>query len=362
MIHFHSLRVSEVRRETPDAVTVRFEVPAELVEEYRFAQGQHLTLRRIFDGVEERRSYSICSGVDTGELRVAIKRVEGGRFSNFANDSLRAGDSLEVMPPAGHFFVDLDPAQARHHVALACGSGITPVLSLISTTLAHEPRSRFTLVYGNRDNGSILFLEELADLKNRYLDRFNLIHILSREPQEVELFNGRIDADKVETLLRTVIPADAIDHVFLCGPQPMIETVRTTLEAAGIDPDCIHFELFTSPYAGVLGGSAPPKRELSAAAAAQQSEVVVVLDGKRTTLRLRRGDESILEAAIRMRRDMPYACKGGVCATCKAKLLEGAVEMDVNYGLDSREVAAGFVLTCRSHPVTDRVVVDYDQR
>lgn len=362
MIHFHPLRVAEVRRETADAVSVRFEVPPELATEFRFVQGQHLTLRRDFDAVEERRSYSICSAVDDGQLRVAIKRVDGGRFSSFANDRLAAGDVLDVMPPAGHFYVELDPATARHHVAFACGSGITPVLSLVSTTLAREPQSRFTLVYGNRDSRSILFLEELADLKNRYLDRFSLIHVLSREPQEVELFNGRIDGAKTDALLATLIPAETIDEVFLCGPQPMIETARERLQAAGVDGARIHFELFTSPRAGVLGGTPPPKRELSAAEAAQMSEVVVILDGKRTTLRLRRGDESILDAAVRIGRDMPYACKGGMCATCKARLLEGQVEMEVNYGLDPQELAAGFVLTCQSHPLTDRVVVDYDQR
>ncbi|HXH04646.1 MAG TPA: 1,2-phenylacetyl-CoA epoxidase subunit PaaE [Candidatus Competibacteraceae bacterium] len=362
MIKFHRLKVAEVRRETPDSISVRFEVPPELREEYLYSQGQHLTLCRAFDGVEERRSYSICSGVQERELRVAIKRIDGGLFSNWANDHLKAGDELEVMPPVGNFYPHLPPGRNRHYVAFAAGSGITPIMSMIRTNLAEEPDCRFTLVYGNRDSRHVIFLEELADLKNRYMARFNLIHVFSREPQEVELFNGRIDAAKVNALLDSVLPPECIDQVFLCGPQPMIETVRETLASRGVPRDHIHFELFTSPYAGVLGGAAKPKRELKPEDAAHLSEVTIILDGKRTTFSLSRGAEPVLDAALRLRRDMPYACKGGVCATCKARLLEGKVEMDVNYGLEESEVEAGFVLTCQCHPITDRVVLDYDQR
>ena len=247
MPQFYSLRVAEVSRETADAVTVVFAVPAELADEFTYIQGQHLTLRREFDGVEERRNYSICSSVKDAELRVAIKHLPGGKFSGFVNAQLTVDTALDVMPPSGRFYTELDPDQTCHYLAFAAGSGITPILSILKTTLETEQQSRFTLVYGNRSTRNIMFLEELNDLKDRYPTRFSLIHILSRESQEIELFSGHIDAAKTNELLTTLIPANTIDQCFICGPQAMIETVSETLQQHGLDQAQIHFELFTTP-------------------------------------------------------------------------------------------------------------------
>ena len=244
MANFYSLRVAEIQRETKDAVVVRFDVPTDLAEEFDFIQGQHLTLRREFDDVEERRNYSICSSVHEAVLRIAIKKVHNGRFSSFANDQLAVGNYLDVMPPSGRFYTRLNPDQSCHYVAFAAGSGITPIFSIVKTTLEQEPGSRFTLIYGNRDSNSIIFLEPLEDLKDRYRERFNLIHVLSRETQDIELFNGRIDAAKVEQLTQTLLPINTIDQCFLCGPQPMIEAVSASLQRKGLDKAQIHFELY----------------------------------------------------------------------------------------------------------------------
>lgn len=363
MVNFHSLRVAEIRRETADAVVVSFDLPDSLIEPFRFTQGQHLTLRREFDGIEERRNYSICSSVNDAVLRIAIKKITNGKFSSFANDQLAPGDYIDVMPPSGRFNTPLDPEQRCHYLAFAAGSGITPVFSIIKTTLELEPYSRFTLVYANRYTNSIILLESLEDLKDRYRERFNLINILSRERQDIELFNGRIDAEKIEQLTKTLIALETVDQCFLCGPQPMVDTISSTLQQRGFDSSRIHFELFTTPEMNLAAGqSVAEPRQLSAEEAAHRSEVLLVLDGKHTTLALRRGAESILEAALKQRPDMPYACKGGMCCTCRAKVIEGEVEMDVCYGLEDDEIEAGFVLTCQAHPVSDRVVVDYDQR
>jgi ring-1,2-phenylacetyl-CoA epoxidase subunit PaaE len=363
MTHFHRLRVAEVRRETDDAVSVRFELPPQLKDEFRYRQGQHLTLRHTFGGQEQRRNYSICSSVRERALRIAIRRIPGGVFSNFANDRLQAGDHLDVLPPSGRFHTALDPAQRKHYLAFAAGCGITPIYSLLKTALETEPASRCTLVYGNRTTHSILFLEEVEDLKDRYPTRFSLIHTLSRESQDIDLFSGRIDAAKVEALCDTLIPIGRIDECFICGPRGMIEAVKAALQARGFDPVHIHFELFTPP--GVSAHSldhAHEARQLSAEEATKLCEVSVILDGRRTTLQLQRGAEPILDAALKLRPDLPFACKGGMCCTCRAKVLEGEVAMDACYGLEDDEIQAGFVLTCQAHPVSAKVVVDYDQR
>jgi ring-1,2-phenylacetyl-CoA epoxidase subunit PaaE len=350
---FHSLRVAEVRRETPDAVSLRFEVPPTLAADYRFMQGQHVALRAVLDGEELRRSYSVCAGCDDGELRVAVKKVPGGRFSAWVNEHLKPGDAIDVMTPEGRFNTPLDPKHAKHYVAFAAGSGITPVLSLARTTLAREPASRFTLVYGNRRQAGVMFLEALEDLKDRYLQRFRLFNVFSRETQDVELFNGRIDAAKVEQFTRTLIPAASIDEAFVCGPASMIDEVEGALLAAGVPRTQVHVERFGVP------GAAPPPVDDSAAA---EARLTLVIDGVRREVDFHRGQRSILDAGRAAGLDLPYSCKGGMCSTCRGKLLEGEVKMAKNYALEPHEVAAGFILTCQSYPLTERVLVSYDDR
>jgi ring-1,2-phenylacetyl-CoA epoxidase subunit PaaE len=351
---FHSLRVAEVRRETADAVSLRFEVPAELADEFRFVQGQHLNLRVKRDGEELRRSYSICAGVDDNELRVAIKKVPGGRFSGWANESIKVGDVVEVMTPEGRFHTPLDPAQRKHYVAFVAGSGITPILSLIRTTLKVEPLSRFTLVYGNRRQSSVMFAEALEDLKNRYMSRFVLYNLFSREEQDVALFNGRLDGERVTRFLDTLIPADSIDAAFVCGPGAMIDEVESGLLAAGVPAAHIHLERFGVPDAAAAHHAEPGD--------AAHAQVTIIVDGLRREMAFQADDPSILEVALRAGMDLPYSCKGGVCSTCRAKVLEGRVRMDKNYTLEPDDLEAGYVLTCQAHPLTERVVISFDER
>ena len=361
MHHFQRLKVAELRRETADAVSIEFAVPAELRQVFAYRQGQHLTLRRQIDGEDLRRNYSICSGVQENRLCVAIKRVDGGRFSNWALEQLAVGDELEVLPPAGHFYTPIDPAQSKHYLAIAAGSGITPIISNLKTLLAAEPHSRCTLIYANRDSASVLFLEALEDLKNACLGRFHLIHVFSREAGQVELFCGRLDRARLDALLDGPLAGQRPDECLLCGPEGLIEVAREALAARGIDAANIHFELFTTATAGRAAAAAREARGLSDEQAGHVSRVGVILDGQRSELRLRRGDESILDAALKVRGELPFACKGGVCCTCRARVIEGEVEMDVNYGLEADEIAAGYVLTCQAHPVSDAVLVDFDR-
>ena len=352
---FHPLRVSHVDRLTDDAVTVTFAVPDELREEYRFQPGQHLTVRRVLAGAEVRRNYSICASAVDGPLRVAVKRLPGGVFSRYVVESLRPGDELDVMTPTGTFTVPLEPGLVQHYVAVAAGSGITPVLSILSTVLAAQPGSRCTLLYGNRTTSSVMFLDELADLKDCYPDRFALLHVLSREPQQVELCNGRLDHTKLRLLLSLLVPPSTVDEWLLCGPYPMVQAAREVLDATGVPGRQVHFELFH--------GEPEPLRapvESTMEGTAGGSEVTVVLDGRATTFRLDREGERILDATLRLRGDAPYACKGGVCGTCRARLVAGDVRMAQNYALTADEVAAGVVLACQSHPASDRVVLDFD--
>ena len=357
---FHPLRVAQVRPETSDTVSIAFDVPDALRDAYRFTQGQFLTLKAPVGGNDVRRSYSICSGVqdyaESGELRVAVKLVDDGVFSTWVHDNVEAGQTLDVMTPDGRFHVPLDPATSRHYVAFAAGSGITPVLSLIRTTLAMEPNSRFTLVYGNRSVDTIIFSEALEDLKNQYLSRFTLYHVLSRQPQEVDLLHGRLDRERVGRFLGSLIPIDDIDAAFVCGPASMIDEVEEALKAAGLDPHRIHAERFGVP----LG----QRRETHVSLEGQTgtAELVVVLDGKQHKMRLPLGNAKVLDTALAAGLDLPYACKGGVCCTCRAKVLEGEVEMEKNYTLEPWEMEKGFVLTCQARAVTPRVVVSYDER
>jgi ring-1,2-phenylacetyl-CoA epoxidase subunit PaaE len=351
---FHKLTISDVRRETDDAVSLAFAVPARLARVYRFLPGQYLTLRADIGGEDLRRSYSICSGLDDYELRVAVKRVAGGAFSNFVHDRLKSGDQIDIMTPAGQFTVPLEPDAARTMVAVACGSGITPIMSLIKTVLAREPKSRFVLLYGNRTGRDIIFAEALAALKDRYLDRLSISHVLSREMQDVPALQGRLDGERIKLLLRAV---PRIDHAFLCGPAAMMDEAGTTLAAFGLAPEQIHREYFT-PGEGVRRAPRPLTPAEPRAPPVAIAEIVI--DGRRHEVPLLEG-MSVIDAARAQGLDLPFSCKGGMCCSCRAKLVSGKAEMAVNYSLQPWEIAAGFILTCQARPLTPRLVLDYDQ-
>ena len=357
---FHPLPVTAIDRLTDDAIAITFTVPADLRDTFAFQAGQHLTVRRIdpSSGEDVRRSYSICSTPDElvahGRLRIGVKEIPGGAFSGYAVTELRVGDTIEVLPALGHFTTAFDPGRKRHYAAIVAGSGITPVLSLVATALAVEPASTFTLVYGNRYARSVMFVEELADLKDRYPSRLHLIHVLSREPGESPLLSGRLDAERLSRLLDTLVPVARIDEWFLCGPYGMVTDARKVLAERGVPDAAVRSELFH-----VAESAGEVRRESAEAPAGAASEVTVILDGRRSSFRMGR-DERVLDAALKVRSELPYACKGGVCSTCRAKVVEGEVAMARNYALEPDELAAGYVLTCQSSPVTDRLVVDYD--
>jgi ring-1,2-phenylacetyl-CoA epoxidase subunit PaaE len=356
MSKFHRLSIARVEPETRDAVAITFAVPDTLAESFRYAAGQHLTLRTDIGGQDVRRSYSICSGVEDGELRIAVKRNPGGVFSAWANERLKSGDTLDVLPPLGHFGMPLDPSHRKHYAAFAAGSGITPLLSIVKTTLAAEPNSRFTLFYGNRASSTVMFKEELAALKDIYLTRFNLVHVLSREAQDIELLHGRIDRAKAESLMARWLDLDRIDAVFVCGPDGMMQAVAEALKARGYPDSKVRIERFAT---SVPRHEHRPSKPVEPGHS--ECEVTVVLEGVTRTFTLEKGKENILEAGLRNGIELPYSCKSGVCSTCRAKLTAGEVDMDVNFALEDYEVARGFVLTCQSYPVTDSVGVDYDQ-
>ena len=353
MSRFHALAIADIRRETPDSVSLAFAVPEALRSEFRFTPGQFLTVRTLVDGEECRRSYSICSGAGEGEMRIAIKKTPGGRFSTFANETLRPGARLDVMPPEGRFTASAP--YGRRLVFFAAGSGITPVLSIIRSALAANPDSRVTLFYGNRTTHAIMFREALEELKDRHLDRLSVFHVLSRESQDIDLLNGRIDAAKVALLARTLARPEEVDDYFLCGPYGLIEEGRAALLAAGADPARIKFELFSTDgapqTAPVVGGAA--------SAPSTAARVDCVLDGVTYHLDVR-ADQHVVDAAHEQGVELPYSCKGGMCCTCRCKVAEGEVVMDVNYSLEPWEIAAGFVLACQSRPVGQRVKLDFD--
>ena len=351
---FHRLTVNDLRRETPDAISMTFEIPQELAGDYSFLPGQYLTLRTTMDGEEVRRSYSICSGPEDGELRIAVKKVDGGAFSNWAADELKSGDELDVMTPTGRFGVAHAPDQARLHVGFAAGSGITPILSIVKGVLAREKQSRFFLFYGNRTTESMLFLEELEELKDRFMQRLSLFHVISGEEQDIPILHGRLDGDKVRVLLRSLVPAASVDHVFICGPTGMSEDIEATCRAIGIADEKIHVERFVSEF----GGKPRPKTTV-APGTPPKAVASLIIDGKRREVPIAEG-EAILDAALRAGMDLPFPCKGGMCSTCRAKLVEGEAQMEVNYSLEPWELKAGFILTCQAKPCSERVVVDYD--
>jgi ring-1,2-phenylacetyl-CoA epoxidase subunit PaaE len=356
---WHELAVTSVEPLTDEAVAVTFAVPDELTDEFAFAPGQHLTLRHELEGLDLRRSYSICVtptwAREHHQLRVGVKHLGGGAFSTWVQRDLRAGDALQVMAPQGHFTCPGDPATARHHVAIAAGSGVTPVLSLLTHVLESEPDSRATLLYGNRRTSSIMFLEELEDLKNRFPARFHLIHVLSREAQDVELFSGRLDPERLGRIFDLMVPVESVDEWYLCGPFEMVTGARDLLRERGAESGHVHLELFH------VGDEPPaPRSDAEQAADAVAATVTVNLDGRTTRVDMPSRAESILDATLRARPDAPFACTGGVCGTCRARLVKGEVRMDRNYALEPEELARGLVLACQSHPVTDEVELDYD--
>jgi ring-1,2-phenylacetyl-CoA epoxidase subunit PaaE len=350
---FHTLTVGDLRRETADAVSVALTVPERLRDAYRYAPGQYLTLRATIDGEDVRRSYSICSGLDDNELRVVIKRLADGCFSNWVNEQLRAGDAMSVMTPDGRFGVPIEPGSGRAIVAFVAGSGITPVMAILKTALRREA-GRFFLFYGNRSTADIIFREQLEDLKDRYLSRLSVFHVLSREQQDLAMLNGHLDAEKVRVLMRSVVPVANVEQAFICGPQPMIEGLEPVLADLGMPRERVHVERFTPG----IGGR--PRRVVVPPTAQPKAVATVISEGARFEFPVAEG-EAIIDAAIRAGRSLPYSCKGGMCCTCRARLVEGKVEMAVNYSLEPWETEAGYVLTCQSRPVTDRVVIDYDQ-
>ena len=352
--HFHSLKVKEVKKETPDCVSVSFLVPEELGELFIYREGQNITIRKMINGEELRRSYSVCNAPHEKELKVAVKKTPGGLFSSFANDELKAGDLLEVMPPTGKF---TSKNAAGDFLAIAAGSGITPVISIIKHTLQTQPQSSFTLIYGNKSRGSIIFFEEIEALKNKFIDRFSCINILSRERTDAAINYGRINIDKLESLSH-LVDFKTFNEIYICGPEEMIFSSAAFLEKEGIDKKNIHFELFTTPGQKTTASKIVESAEDSG----PKSRITVKLDGRSFDFDLSYKSNNILDAALAEGADLPYACKGGVCCTCRAKLVEGEVHMDVNYALEDEEVKAGFILTCQSHPLTDKVVVDFDAR
>jgi ring-1,2-phenylacetyl-CoA epoxidase subunit PaaE len=356
MSQFHPLRVASCRNETRDALVVTFDVPETLKEAFRFVQGQHLTLRVMIDGQEVRRSYSICSAPFEDTLRIAIKRMPGGVFSSWAHQHLSPGQTIECMEPAGHFHVPLEPRAARHHLAFAAGSGITPVLSIVKATLAAEPHSHITLVYGNRSSATVLFKEALSDLKDRYLPRFNLVYVLSREHQDIGLFNGRIDHGKCDQLLDKWIDPAGIDVAYICGPRSMMEQVSESLQEHQVAKSRIRMELFS---VGLPQGPRTPAAE--SGAYGQACAITVIQDGRSRRFVIPRTQQTVLDAALEQGIDLPYSCKGGVCSTCRCKMTRGEVEMDTHYALEDYEIARGFILPCQSYALTDELVLDYDQ-
>jgi len=384
---FHPLRVRRIEPDTAEAVIVTFEVPEKLRDVFGFTQGQYLTLRHQVDGQDLRRSYSICAGVDDGELRVGVRKVNGGVFSNWINASLQVGDQMQVMAPQGRFFVPLDPASHRHYLGIAGGSGITPILSIMKTVLGREPHARFTLIYGNRSLKSTMFKEEIEDLKNRYLTRAVLHHVFSDEQTDAPLNHGLMNRDKIgeflgarkagharpaprggssgpaepDPLERALVPASTIDHAFVCGPYQMNDEAEAALLAAGVAEDRIHIERFGvapqaagAPVGAVIHEAKPGDAELA--------RVTIIRDGLSREIEFRKDQPSILDCASAAGLEVPFSCTSGVCGTCRAKLIEGQVRMDRNFALEKAEVAAGYILTCQAHPTTERVVISFDER
>ncbi|HYD75828.1 1,2-phenylacetyl-CoA epoxidase subunit PaaE [Ramlibacter sp.] len=357
---FHPLKVRSITPDTAEAVVVSFEVPEDLQPVFGFTQGQYLTLRKEIDGQDLRRSYSICAGVDDGELRVGVRKVRGGTFSNWINEQLKPGDTVNVMAPQGRFFVPIEPQAQRHHLGIAGGSGITPILSIMKTVLAREPASRFTLVYGNRSLKSTMFKEEIEDLKDRYMTRLVLHHVFSDEHTDAPINMGLMNRTKIGEFLQGLVPARSVDHAYVCGPFQMNDEAEAALLAAGVPEDRIHIERFGVPQqaAGEVGAVVHQAQPGDA----EQARVTLIRDGLQREVAFSKDQPSILDAASAAGMEVPYSCTSGVCGTCRARLVEGQVRMDRNFALDRKEVEAGFILTCQAHPTTERVVISFDER
>jgi ring-1,2-phenylacetyl-CoA epoxidase subunit PaaE len=352
---FYPISVKAVEKTTTDCSIISFDIKEELKSLFQFKQGQYLTLKKDIKDEDVRRSYSLCSSPLDGEWKVAIKKVEDGRFSTYANEELKAGDVLEVMPPNGKFFVEVNPEQTKNYVAFAAGSGITPIISIIKTHLELEPNSTFKLFYTNQAVSTIILKEELEGLKNKYLDRFEIFHFLTREERSAPLFNGRIDKEKLGLIFKMFLDKDGVDDFFICGPNEMIFLIKDYLKEIGVDAKKVHFELFNTE--GIVR-----KRKKKKVATDDKiiSEITIKEGGKNFKLSIPKGSDNILDAALRQNADLPFACKGGVCCTCRAKLVEGKVDMDVTYGLEQEEIDAGYILTCQAVPMSEKVVVDFD--
>jgi ring-1,2-phenylacetyl-CoA epoxidase subunit PaaE len=356
--HFHSLRVKSITPDTDEAVIVSFDVPAALQNDFHFTQGQHLTLRTRLNDKEERRSYSICSGVDDGALRIGVRHVTGGVMSSWLNKSLKAGNTIDVLPPEGRFFVPINASLARNYLGIAGGSGITPILAIMKTVLAREPLSRFTLIYSNRRQSSTMFKEELEDLKNRYLTRLTLHTVFSQEHMDSPLNSGRLTQAKLGEFLGSLIKPQQLSHVFVCGPHGFNDEADAALLSAGVPAEHIHIERFGVPV-DATGVKVKPTLQVGDA---PQAMIQIIRDGVSREIEFRTEHGNVLDAAAAAGLEVPYSCKSGVCCTCRAKLMEGKVRMDRNFALEKHEVEAGFVLTCQAHPLTERVVISFDER
>ncbi len=356
MTDFYPIRVSEVHKETKDCTAITFDIPEELQEIFSYKQGQHLTLKTLIEGDEIRRSYSLCSSPLENKWQVAVKRINGGIFSNFANNKLNTGDVLEIMPPVGNFFVEADPSNTKNYIVFAAGSGITPILSIIKTHLASEPNSTFKLFYLNRNVKSIIFKEEIEALRNTYFGRFEIFYFLTKEQRDIPLLNGRFTSEKIKELTSKVINVSEVDECFVCGPEEMIFLIRDELINAGLSKDKIHYELF---FSGVTEEDKKKAAEV-VEHKFEGTEVTIIDGGKEFHFAMDDDYDNILDGALAAGADLPFACKGGVCSTCKCKVLDGAVEMKKNYALEEDEVAKGLVLSCQAVPTTEKVVVDFD--
>ncbi|MCH2231447.1 MAG: phenylacetate-CoA oxygenase/reductase subunit PaaK [Crocinitomicaceae bacterium] len=351
---FHTLKINDVKKETEDTVSISFEVPKELKDDYAFESGQYLTLKADINGEDVRRSYSLCSSPFENEWRVAVKQVENGKFSTYANHELKSGMEMDVMTPSGNFKISTEASNIKSYVLFAAGSGITPMLSIAKSVLNDEPNSDVTLFYGNKGFGSIIFREEIEALKNQYMGRIRVVHVLSRESLGNQIQKGRIDGEKTNELFDAFLRNITIDGVYICGPESMIMGVKDSMISKGVDSSKVHYELFTAPSSG------SKKIKLPTNSPKVESNVTVIVDGDEIELNLDSTGENILDAAQKAGGDLPFACKGGVCCTCKAKILEGSANMDVNYALETDEVEAGYILTCQAHPTSDKLVVSFD--
>ena len=360
---FYPLTIGRLTAETEDAVCIGFDLTQQQRQQFAFKQGQYLTLQATIAGEQVRRSYSICSAINDPQIRIAVKRVEGGVFSNYINDQLKLGDTVEVMPPQGTFTSALNPAKAKQYMCLAVGSGITPILSIVQSVLEVEPHSEVTLVYGNRRSSSVMFKEQLNFIKNRYLQRFNLINILSQEDQGADILNGRIDNKKGFLLQKLkLIDIHNTDEAFICGPEAMMSEVSRGFRLEGLSDSQIHYELFAGSSVDSEQRLSKARQRVEQYGERQSSQVTVVADGRASRFDLATVGENILDAGLDQGMELPYSCKAGVCSTCKAKLVKGQVDMDIAHGLEPHEIKSGYILTCQAHPVSEEVLVDFDQR